>query len=46
MWSNKLLLTGKENLNIINKHVHIKDIKMQYTLPLYNLEETENIPDQ
>ena len=25
---------------------HTKEIKMQYAIPIYNLEEIENIPDQ
>ena len=37
-------LTKKEYLDIINKH--IKEIKRQYAIPIYNLEEIENIPDQ
>ena len=34
----------KVYLGIINKH--IKEIKRQYAIPIYNLEEIENIPDQ
>ena len=41
---NNSLLTDKEYLDIINKH--IKEIKRQYAIPIYNLEEIENIPDQ
>ena len=41
---NNSLLTDKEYLDIINKH--IKENKRQYAIPIYNLEEIENIPDQ
>ena len=34
---NNSLLTDKEYLDIINKH--IKEIKRQYAIPIYNLEE-------
>ena len=44
MKHNNSLLTDKEYLDIINKH--IKEIKRQHAIPIYNLEEIENIPDQ
>ena len=40
---NNSLLTDKEYLNIINKH--IAAIKKQYAVPVYNSEQIENIPD-
>lgn len=40
---NNSLLTDKEYLNIINKH--IAAIKKQYAVPVYNFEQIENIPD-
>ena len=41
---NNSLLTDKEYLDIIYKH--IKEIKRQYAIPIYILEEFENLPDQ
>ena len=41
---NNFLLTDKEYLDIINKH--IKEIKRQYAIPTYNQKEIENISDQ
>ena len=40
---NNPLLTDKEYLNIIN--THIAAIKKQYSVPVYNSEQIENIPD-
>ena len=40
---NNSLLTDKEYLKIINKH--IIETKKQYAVPIYNLDEIENIPD-
>ena len=42
-WKHNSLLTDKEYLNIINKH--IAAIKKQYAVPVYNSEQIENIPD-
>ena len=41
--NNNSLLTDKEYLKIINKH--IIETKKQYAVPIYNLDEIENIPD-
>ena len=41
---NNSLLTDKDYLDIINKH--IKEIKRQYAIPIYNLVEIMNLPDQ
>ena len=40
---NNSLLTDKEYLKTINKH--IIETKKQYAIPIYNLEEIDNIPD-
>ena len=40
---NNSLLTDKEYLKIINKH--IIETKKQYAVPIYNLDKIENIPD-
>ena len=42
-WKHNSLLTDKEYLNIINKH--IAAIKKQYAVPVYNSEQIENIQD-
>ena len=43
MKHNNSLLTDKEYLKIIN--THIIETKKQYAVPIYNLDEIENIPD-